>query len=172
MPQRTDTLDLARLGLHSGQARRFEFDVAASGFHYGGQRYDVEPALVPVVLDLSKTVSSGWAIRLRFTAALTGPCMRCLEPAAPAFDVDAREIDQLNSGDELSSPYVKDGELNLVSWAHESLALALPPQITCRRDCRGLCAQCGANLNDEPGHAHAREPDARWAKLSELTFDE
>ena len=46
-----------------------------------------------------------------------------------------------------------------------------PAQITCRPDCAGLCAQCGANLNEDPEHAHEREPSPRWAKLSELKFE-
>ena len=73
---------------------------------------------------------------------------------------------------ELESPYVSaDGELDLAAWAHDAFALALPSQLTCREDCAGLCAQCGANLNEEPDHAHDAAPDPRWAKLSELRFD-
>ena len=51
------------------------------------------------------------------------------------------------------------------------IALTLPAQITCRPECAGLCAQCGANLNEEPEHAHETAPDPRWAKLSELKFE-
>src|SRR5215218_724732 len=89
--------------------------------------------------------------------AFAGPCVRCLEPAAPHFAVDAREVEQPGTADEeLSSPYVNaEGELDLASWARDALALSLPVQITCRPDCAGLCAECGANLNDDPGHEHA-----------------
>jgi uncharacterized protein len=31
---------------------------------------------------------------------------------------------------------------------------------------------CGADLNGDPGHAHEREPDPRWAKLSELKLSD
>jgi uncharacterized protein len=111
-------------------------------------------------------------MRLRFEASLSGPCMRCLEPAGLRFDVEAREISQPGGGEELESPYVdSDGELDLEGWARDALALTLPAQLTCRSDCAGLCAQCGANLNEEPAHRHAAEPDARWAKLSEIRFD-
>ena len=77
-------------------------------------------------------------------------------------------VQVLARGDELSSPYVTDGELDLRAWARDALVLALPAQITCRPDCAGLCPQCGENLNEHPDHAHEREPDPRWAKLSEL----
>jgi uncharacterized protein len=168
---RTDNFELAPLRLRSGAGRRFDLHVAIDDFHYGGEPYAVTPALVPARLDVSRTTGNGYALRLRFTASLEGPCMRCLEPAAPAFDVDAREVSQPGGGDELSSPYVVDEELALAQWARDALALALPAQIACREDCAGLCGQCGANLNDDPGHHHEAAPDPRWAKLGELKFD-
>ena len=172
MPQRTDVFDLARLGLTSGEGRRLELHTAVGSFDYGGERYDVEPPVVPVRLDVSRTTGSGYALRLRFEAALSGPCMRCLEPAGPRFEVDAREVFQPGGGEELESPYVDaDGELDLEGWARDALALTLPAQLTCREDCAGLCPQCGASLNLEPEHRHAVERDARWAKLSEIRFE-
>ena len=121
---------------------------------------------------MSRTTQSGWALRLRFEAALEGPCMRCLGPAAPRFAVDAREVEIPGGGEELSSPYVDgDGVLDLGGWARDALALALPAQITCRADCAGLCPRCGADLNEDPDHAHEPEPDPRWSKLSEIRFD-
>ena len=63
--------------------------------------------------------------------------------------------------------------LDLRAWAHDALALALPAQLLCREDCAGLCPSCGADLNTAgPEHGHEPEPDPRWAKLSELRFDQ
>jgi uncharacterized protein len=172
MPQRTDVLSLARLRLTSGEGRRLDLHVHVDPFSYGGQRYTVVPDVVPVRVDVSRTTGSGWALRLRLDVALEGPCVRCLEPATPSFSVDAREVHQPGGGEELSSPYVDAGEeLDLEAWARDALALTLPAQITCREDCAGLCPQCGANRNEDPGHAHEPEPDQRWAKLSEIRFD-
>ena len=173
MPQRTDVFDLARLGLSSGEGRRLDLHVHVEPFSFGGQSYVAAPDVVPVRLDVSRTTGSGWALRLRFAVTVTGPCVRCLEPAEPRFEVDAREVEQPGTGDdELSSPYVDDeGELDLAAWARDALALTLPAQITCREDCAGLCAQCGANLNEDPEHAHEAAPDPRWAKLSEIRFE-
>jgi len=172
MAQRTDIFELGRLGLRSGDGRRFDLNVAIGDFDYAGEPYSVTPSLVPVRLDLSRTTGPGWALRLRFTAGLAGPCMRCLEPAEPSFEVDVREVSQPGGGEELSSPYLgDDDELHLAQWARDALALALPAQITCREDCAGLCAQCGANLNEAHDHEHEAAPDPRWSKLGELKFE-
>ncbi len=173
VPLRTDVFDLQRLGLTSGEGRRLDLHVRVEPFSFAGQTYAADPDVVPVRVDVSRTTGSGWALRLRCSVAISGPCMRCLEPAEPRFDVDAREVEQPGAGDEeLSSPYVShEGELDVAAWARDALALALPAQITCRPDCAGLCAQCGANSNEDPDHTHEAAPDQRWAKLSEIRFE-
>ncbi|MDQ6775472.1 MAG: DUF177 domain-containing protein [Actinomycetota bacterium] len=172
MSLRTETFDLGRLRLTSGEGRRLDLTVAISPFMLGGDRYVVEPELTRATLDLSRTTSSGYALRLRFDASLVGPCMRCLEPGTPSFHVDAREVSQPGQGEELESPYIEHEILDLAAWARDALALSLPEKLLCRADCAGLCAVCGADLNEAgPEHGHEREPDPRWAKLSELRFD-
>ena len=171
MAGRTDVFDLGRLQLASGQGRQAAVRVELEELAFGGQRYTSEARLTDALLDVTRT-RSGYSLRLRFEARLEGPCMRCLEDAQTAIAIDAREVDQPGDGDDLSSPYVDGDEVDLRSWARDALALALPAQIVCRADCRGLCAVCGENLNEAaPDHAHERDPDPRFAKLSELRFD-
>lgn len=177
MAQRTDILDLARYRLVAGEGRRIEgLSVGLDGLEMGGQRYEPTPSVVPVVLDASRMVGDGYALRLRLTVALTGPCMRCLAPAAPEIDVDAREVHQPRGHEdlELRSPYVDaEEELDLHAWARDALVLALPNQILCRPDCAGLCPECGADLNEAgPDHSHERPPDPRWDALRGLKLDQ
>jgi uncharacterized protein len=167
-----DNFDLSGMRLTPGEGRQLELAVRLEPFTLGDDSYPVEPAVVPVRLDISRTTSQGYALRVRFEATLQGPCMRCLEPADAGFEVDAREISQPGSGDELDSPYVGSEVLDLGAWARDALALNLPRAILCRPDCAGLCAICGENLNTAGAeHQHEAEPDPRWAKLSEIKFD-
>jgi len=171
MSPRTETFDVARLRLSSGEARRLELDVPVDGFDFGGQRYAVQGGQVGAILDVAHT-TNGYSLRLRFAADLEGPCVRCLESADQEVQVDAREIDQPGGDEELSSPYLDEGQLDIQAWARDALALALPTQIVCREDCKGLCAVCGENLNRAgPDHVHEPEPDPRWAALRDLKLD-
>ncbi len=166
----TQTIDLARLALSPGQGRRLDLGVDPGAIELAGTDYGVGSEPLEARLDLSRT-AAGYALRLRFSAELAGPCMRCREGARLRVDVDAREVDQPATRDEeLRSPYVEEGVLELGHWAHDALALAMPTQVLCRTDCAGLCPVCGESLNDvDPGsHEHEQEPDPRWAKLREL----
>lgn len=168
----TPELDLASLRLTPGEGRRLELQAPIEPLTLGGERYEAVPARVPVQLEVSRMTGGGYALRLRFSAALSGPCMRCLKQAAPTVQVDAREVDRPSEGEELQSPYVKDEHLDLAAWAHDALALGAPAKILCREDCAGLCPVCAVDLNEAgPEHDHEREPDPRWAKLRELKLD-
>jgi uncharacterized protein len=172
MPAVTDVLDLGGLRLSAGEGRSFELAVHVEPLTLGGESYEVAPATLPVKLDVSRMLGNGYALRLRFLAALVGPCMRCLKDAAPQIDVDAREVDRPGGGEELSSPYLEDETLDLASWARDALVLALPTQVLCCADCAGLCPICAADLNETgPEHTHERPPDPRWAALRELKLE-
>jgi uncharacterized protein len=166
----TDQLDLGRLALSPGEGRRLDVDTRVGSLTLGGQRYSPR-ASVPVRIDVSRT-TSGYSLRLRASIPLEGPCMRCLEAAGREVAIDAREVDQPGGGEDLSSPYLEGDELDLAAWARDALALALPTQIVCDEECRGLCPVCGENLNAaESEHGHEPAPDPRWAVLRELRLE-
>ena len=57
--------------------------------------------------------------------------------------------------------------LDLDALAEEDVVLNLPSKVLCKDDCKGLCPQCGKNLNDGP--CDCKEPvDPRLAGLLEL----
>lgn len=171
MGQRTETFDLGRLLLSSGEGKRVSLEVPVADFEFGGQRYSVPDGAVDATLDVSHT-TTGYSLRLRYEAALEGPCMRCLESAGHRLEVDAREVDQPGGGEDLSSPYLEEDQLDVGAWTRDALALAMPTQIVCTEDCLGLCPECGENLNEAgPEHQHERAPDPRWAALRELKLE-
>jgi uncharacterized protein len=168
----THDFDLAGLRLSPGEGQRLELAVPIEPLVLGTERYAVQLALVPVELNVSRMTGGGYALRLRFSAEIAGPCMRCLAQASPRVEVEAREVDRPGGGEELDSPYVRDETLDLAGWALDAFALALPVKILCREDCAGLCPVCAADLNSAPpGHHHESAPDPRWAKLRELEIE-
>jgi uncharacterized protein len=170
--QRADTLDLDSLTLRPGGGGRVDAEVRVDPVELAGQRYAIGSGSVEARIDVSRT-TSGFAFRLRFDALLTGPCMRCLTEAHPRVRVESREIEQPGESEELHTPYLEQGQLELTCWVRDALLLALPPRLLCREDCLGLCPLCGADLNTvDPGeHSHEQGTDSRWAKLGELRFE-
>jgi uncharacterized protein len=177
MPIRAHDFDLGALRLSTGEGRRLQLAVPIDPLVLAGEPYGAEPIergspAIPVVLDVSRMMGGGYALRLRFSAALSGPCMRCLKQAEPSVQVDAREVDRPGEGEELESPYVSDETLDVAAWARDAFVLAAPAKVLCREDCAGLCPICAADLNEAgPAHRHEAAPDPRWAKLRELKLE-
>ena len=128
------TVDLRRLGLRPGEELSDEHEVEIAPLELGGQRYAAVPELVPAELAVTRA-ATGTAFRLRLTAQLHGPCYRCLEDASLDQPVDVREYqaEDPHGDEELESAYVADDRLDLSAWGRDSVVLALPDKILCRR---------------------------------------
>jgi len=137
-------------------------------FALGGERYEPAPEDPEARFSISRA-TTGSLFGLAFEVALIGPCVRCLDEASVRLAVDATEYQATNpESEEVRTPYVVDDRLDLSAWARDAVALALPEKILCREDCAGLCAGCGANLNEEECRCAPAAPDPRFAKLAEL----
>jgi uncharacterized protein len=162
-------LNLRTIKLRSGEEHRDEQEIALEPLRLGGQRYLPVPDKVPAEVAVSKA-SMGTVFQLAFTGRLHGPCFRCLNETAVEESISAREYQANNpeGSEELQTPYLENGKLDLSAWARDALVLALPDKILCRPDCAGLCPDCGKDLNLE-WHTHDEtQPDPRWAGLAEI----
>src|SRR5208282_3970414 len=91
--------DLASLRLSPGEGRRLQLATPIEPLTLGSESYAAQPQLVPVELSVSRMSGGGYALRLRFSAQVVGPCMRCLKPASPLIEVEAREVDRPGGGE-------------------------------------------------------------------------
>lgn len=84
-------------------------------------------------------------------ARVESPCARCLAPAQTDIVAKVDEAFVRDTGDGApveEDQYTYTGHvLELDDAVRTALLLELPSRILCKEDCRGLCAQCGANLN-------------------------
>ncbi|MDO5377323.1 MAG: DUF177 domain-containing protein [Clostridia bacterium] len=84
-------------------------------------------------------------------AAIESPCARCLKPTVTEVSAEVSEAFIRDKGQEREpgeDGYLYTGHvLELDDAVRTALLLELPSRILCREDCRGLCPQCGADLN-------------------------
>ncbi len=104
-------------------------------------------------------------------------CSRCLATVrmrvAAEFEEQYFATVGVESGESLevapldAKTIASDFLIDLTPLIVEELLLALPLAPLCRPDCRGLCPECGEDLNQQP-HQHAAPVDDRWAELERL----
>lgn len=107
-------------------------------------------------------------------------CGRCLEsfPLPVAVDMDLTYVPQPSAApttpdvelqaEDLSTAYYHDHLLDLGEMLREQFNLALPMRPLCEEACKGLCPQCGTNLNRETCGCNVKWEDPRLAVLRSL----
>jgi uncharacterized protein len=96
------------------------------------------------------------------------------EQFRPTVDVETGRAVQHQSIDEDGTDFEIDANhiMDLTEPVRQALLVAVDMRPLCREDCKGLCPECGGNLNEvDCGHEPVVE-DGRWAALRELDLGE
>jgi len=168
-------LDLNKL---HGSREHVERTLAPAAFDPQDPEYLVI-APVEVTLDVEKAGAGAFNVTGRAKTTLELTCSRCVEPFAvpveAAFELryiphtentgeGEREIEE----DDLTTAYYREGLVDVVDLLREQFQLALPMKPLCTEGCRGLCPQCGINLNRGTCSCEAAWEDPRLAPLKGL----
>lgn len=105
----------------------------------GGDPFTVT-AEVAYTLDVSK-VSGGALVSGEVETEVSGECGRCLAPVSRKVTTgEFRFYVETPPGMEVC---------DISDEVRTEITLALPMNLLCKDDCRGLCPECGADLNRE-----------------------
>jgi uncharacterized protein len=97
-------------------------------------------------------------------------CVRCLTSFNQTLEIELDEL-FVYPPDRATDPLLavpETGILNLTPLTREYLILDFPLQPVCRPDCKGLCPECGNNLNEDTCQHTQSEVDPRLAVLKDL----
>ncbi len=135
----------------------------------------------PLRLDaeLQRKGAGEFAVVGTLAGTLLVPCSRCLEPYAlplssrvdvrllPTAALEASEEHEVHD-DDLAVEFYHHDQVDVGALVREQCYLALPMKPLCRADCRGLCPQCGTNLNESSCDCDQSWVDPRLAALKAL----
>ena len=134
---------------------------------------------VTVAFDIDRQDKGRYHVAGRLSAEVEATCSRCLEPftlpVAADFDLGyvprtenlgegEREIEE----DDLTTAFYADDQIDLRELIAEQLHLAMPMKALCSEGCKGLCPQCGTNLNSATCSCDPQWTDPRLSALKNL----
>jgi uncharacterized protein len=141
-------LDLDDLCLRGGDRHQSVYAFELAPITLGGTHYRaLLPRGVEIVVD---RVAGGYLVNVSTEVKVYGPCARCLCEAAMELRAEEQEFAPTAGGtwDEADvSPFIEELVVDIEGLAREAVILALPGQVLCALTCKGLCAQCGRDLN-------------------------
>lgn len=168
-------LDLRKI---HGQREHFERRFEPSAFEPQDPEYRVA-APVELSMDVEKAGGDAFRVTGRAVAALELDCGRCLDPFEVPIDASFElryipAVDNTGEGereieeDDLTTAFYREGALDVIEMLREQFTLALPMKPLCAEACRGLCPECGANLNRTECGCTPKWEDPRLAALKGL----
>jgi uncharacterized protein len=107
-------------------------------------------------------------------------CSRCLERFKTVIDSDVnitylpekenKDVSEKHmlSEEELNTGYYADDIIDFSLLLSEFVSVNIPLKPLCSEDCKGLCPQCGTNLNAGNCECKNEVIDERWSKLKSL----
>ena len=137
----------------------------------------------PLNADLELTPEQGQVkISGRVQATIQLPCSRCLQDFTLAIDEsiflvllrpladETREEVDLRAED-LNTELFDGVTIDLDGIIVEEIFLALPQKPLCQTTCKGLCPDCGVNLNLETCTCEGKATGSAFAALKALKID-
>lgn len=120
-------------------------------------------------------------LRGKLSTSMAIPCGRCLKSVELPIEVEfserfAPEVawkndEQHELQQEDLDLAVFDGEgIELDDLVREEIILAMPGHTLCQEQCRGLCPDCGTDLNTGSCECATKQIDSRWEKLKDVQF--
>jgi uncharacterized protein len=116
-------------------------------------------------------IQGGLLVQGTIESQLSLECVRCLEPSKLPLVLELEGMFRLpGESRQLDTPYAvsEGGWLDLTPLLREQSWLAIPMKPLCDPNCKGLCPQCGVNLNLESCACETAHIDPRLAVLKEL----
>lgn len=149
-----------------GASLPFESQLDLSDLDFYGER----PFAHPIVIHGTVRNMAG-ALMLEGSADTTLElvCDRCLKPFRQELRLPVSTLLAETLEDEENDEIVllEDGAVDLDEVFTTALVLSMDSKHICDQDCKGLCATCGANLNEGPCGCR-KEIDPRLAALAQL----
>lgn len=170
-------LDVKELAVRKARIQK-TYPVGTIDFHTGDFK-QLEPLEVRATAEL---VEGQIRISGHLHTRLELVCSRCLEPVVEDlsrdFDLFYRPVSTIAKEEEVHLK-LDDTEVGffqgegmfLADVLAEQVNLAIPMKVICRGDCRGLCPQCGVNLNSEECRCETHSTDPRLAPLARFKQD-
>lgn len=104
-------------------------------------------------------------------------CARCLERYSSTLESPVEMMVIIGSevvaeeDDHLARLPIGAKYVDLTDEVRSELLVRFPLKPLCKKDCKGLCPRCGANLNSETCSCRAEKSDSRWDALKHFKND-
>ena len=150
-----------------------EIPIELTEFRIGTEKYQFVKKS-PVAIKVKNLGERKVDIRAKFNCILEIPCSRCLTGVEVPFDIEVeKEIDFNKTEEERAEDldetnFITGFNLDVDTLVYDEILIELPYHVLCKEDCKGLCKQCGKNLNSGSCQCDNEDLDPRMAVIRDI----
>ena len=116
---------------------------------------------------MSRT-AAGILVQGKLEVGITGECYRCLDAVTENVTVPVEELYAYPASSTSEFSILEDAILDLAPLLRAEVMIASTNGVLCREDCKGLCPECGTNLNHTTCNCAMDNIDPRFAGLKQF----
>ena len=160
-------IDVSELFSNKNRKKEIHLEIEKDKFYYENEFIQFsKPVKLHLIL---KPVGDEIELTGSIETELLLACSRCLETFSSSMNIELNErlSKTLKSEDE-DIIFIENDRLDLNEIVENNIIAVLPIKRLCNKDCKGLCHQCGINLNHSTCKCENEDVDPRLAKLKDL----
>lgn len=156
-----------------GKTEEQQVSIEMTSFSNGLEQFPIIEK-TPVNLLLSNNGKGKARIEGKAKLVLKMNCDRCLKEVDEVINLDFfREVfapDEIaeSTDDECDQSFMEGYQLNVEDLINDEILLSLPMKVLCKEDCKGICRQCGKDLNEGECGCDTFVPDPRMAVIKDI----
>lgn len=163
-------LNLTDVFTSEGKDRKESLEYEPQVVSYMGNDYEIkEKSRIELTLTnigIGKVLAEG-----KMELLLSIPCDRCLKPVDVPVAVSFSEeffSPEVFTQEEEKQDYMLGYELDVEALMNSEILVNMPMKVLCRPDCKGICRQCGQDLNERECGCDTFVPDPRMAAIKDI----
>ena len=161
-------INIASVLKNDGASMNFSKEMELGDFDFLGSNISFK---APVRIE-GKISNMGGTLEITGNAvgSYTAPCSRCNETVSMKLDAEIFESVESDFSDvDEDSLSLCGTVLDIGGAVRACIFNGIPLKFLCREDCKGLCPQCGINLNENECNCETEDYDPRFAIFRKLS---
>lgn len=165
-------INLTDVFTSEGKDRRESLVYEKDSFSYMGNDYKIREKS-PIDMIFSNIGTGKALIKGEVKLVLEIPCDRCLKtvevPLEVNFEQEVASPDGRSQEEEQDEQdFMLGCELDVEAFVNSEILINMPVKVLCKPDCKGICKQCGHDLNEGDCGCDTFVPDPRMAAIKDI----
>lgn len=128
----------------------------------------------PFELHIANEENKRLLIQGKTSVIISIPCDRCLEEVPTKIslriekEIPLEMLEEPDQDKENEADYMIGFNLDVDRLIYDEILVNWPMKVLCKADCKGICKQCGVNLNQQDCDCQKTELDPRMAAIQDI----